>query len=169
MARPPTIHDNLSKEEYLEIKESLTAAEHACLMKQLTEHQAYKHHGIHTTNKSLAMDAMQTANRVGEVVSSIESCTCIFCLTYAQLEDLFEWTGVHTFTIFSHGSPDDPTALHIVDSDNARQFFQQSFRKSFVDFVLKFEHWSCTEDTGALLQMLKAPQLMTSCRGEGLR
>jgi hypothetical protein len=138
-------------------------------MKQLAEHQAYKHRGIRATNKSLAMDAMQTANRVGEVVSSIESCACVFCLTCAQLEDLFERTGVRAFAIFSRGSPDDPAAPHIVDSDNARQFFQRSFGKSFVDFVLKFEHWSCTEDTGALLRMLKAPQLTTSCRGEGLR
>ncbi|KAJ7919779.1 hypothetical protein B0H13DRAFT_1605887, partial [Mycena leptocephala] len=145
----PTIRDNLSKEEYLEIKESLTAAEHARLMKQLAEHQAYKHRGIRATNKSLAMDAMQTANRVGEV-----------------LEDLFERTGVRAFAIFSRGSPDDSAAPHIVDSDNARQFFQRSFGKSFVDFVLKFEHWSCTEDTGALLRMLKAPQLTTSCRGK---
>ncbi|KAJ7803594.1 hypothetical protein B0H13DRAFT_2493334 [Mycena leptocephala] len=110
----PTICDNLSKEEYLEIKESLTAAEHTRLMKQLAEHQVYKHRGIRATNKSLAMDAMQTANRVGEV-----------------LEDLFERTGVRAFAIFSRGSPDDSAAPHI----------------SFVDFVLKFEHWSCTEDT----------------------
>ncbi|KAJ7832583.1 hypothetical protein B0H13DRAFT_2370875 [Mycena leptocephala] len=126
----PTIRDNLSKEEYLEIKENLTSAECACLMKQLTEHQAYKHRGIRATNKSLAMDAMQTANRIGDV-----------------LEDLFERTGVRAFAIFSRGSPEDPAAPHIIDSDDARQFFQRSFGKSFVDFVLKFEHWSCTQDT----------------------
>ncbi|KAJ7866706.1 hypothetical protein B0H13DRAFT_2352340 [Mycena leptocephala] len=126
----PTIRDNLSKEEYLEIKENLTSAERARLMKQLTEHQAYKHRSIRATNKSLAMDAMQTANRIGDV-----------------LEDLFERTGVRAFAIFSRGSPEDPAAPHIVDSDDARQFFQRSFGKSFVDFVLKFEHWSCTQDT----------------------
>ncbi|KAJ7840352.1 hypothetical protein B0H13DRAFT_2366289 [Mycena leptocephala] len=128
--QPPTIRDNLGKEEYLEIKENLTSAERTCLMKQLTEHQAYKHRGIRATNKSLAMDAMQTANQIGDV-----------------LEDLFERPGVRAFAIFSRGSPEDPAAPHIVDSDDARQFFQRSFGKSFVDFVLKFEHWSCTQDT----------------------
>lgn len=68
----PTIRDNLGKEEYLEIKENLTSAERTRLMKQLTEHQAYKHRGIRATNKSLAMDAMQTANRIGDVVRSIK-------------------------------------------------------------------------------------------------
>ncbi|KAJ6547647.1 hypothetical protein B0H19DRAFT_1266549 [Mycena capillaripes] len=125
-----TIRTNLSKEEYQEMKAEMTEEEHDRLMKQLAEHRGFKHRGVRATNKAVALDAMQTAARIGDV-----------------LDDLFERTGVRAFAFFTRGDPDDPAVPHIVDSDNARAYFQRVFGKSFIDFLRKFEQWSCTLDT----------------------
>ncbi|KAJ6566921.1 hypothetical protein B0H19DRAFT_1067183 [Mycena capillaripes] len=75
----------------------MTEEEHDRLMKQLAEHR-----GVCATNKAVALDAMQTAARIGD------------------LDDLFERTGVRAFAFFTCGDPDDPAVPQIVDSDNAR-------------------------------------------------
>ncbi|KAJ6532934.1 hypothetical protein DFH09DRAFT_1092676 [Mycena vulgaris] len=125
-----SIREGLSQEEYMRIKEEMSTEERERIMKQLAEHRGVQHRGIRATNKAVAMDAMQTAARVGEV-----------------LVDLFERTGVRAFTMFTRGTPEDPAVPHIVDSDDARGFFQQVYGKSFLDFLRKFEQWSCTQDT----------------------
>lgn len=49
----------------------------------------------------------------------------------------------------------------IVDSDGAREFFQDVFESSPLDVVRKFEFWSCTRDKGARLRTLSFRTLLT--------
>ncbi|KAJ7664007.1 hypothetical protein DFH06DRAFT_1324498 [Mycena polygramma] len=122
----------LSKSEYEDIKDGLSTADKARLIKQLTAYRELKHRGIRATNKSLAMDARESANRMGDV-----------------LVDLFERTGVRSVAIFSRGSAEDTAAPHLIDSDGAHAFFQQVFGFSSTDLLRKFEQWSCTQDEGS--------------------
>ncbi|KAJ7774328.1 hypothetical protein DFH07DRAFT_952569 [Mycena maculata] len=115
-----TMLENLSREEYEEIKENLMPEEHKHIMKQLDDHTA------------LAQDASQTASGVGDM-----------------LVDLFERTGVHSCCLFSRSNATDAALPAIQDSDNSRDFFQHALGKGFFDILLKFEQWSCTRDTEA--------------------
>ncbi|KAJ6593721.1 hypothetical protein B0H19DRAFT_1246458 [Mycena capillaripes] len=127
-----TIRANLSKEEYEEIKEEMSEAERKRVIKQLNDHRELKHRGIRATNKALAADAMQNANRIGDV-----------------LIDLYERTGVRAIALFTRGHPDDPSVPHVVDSDETRAFFQEAFGCSVLDVLRKLELWSCTRDKAA--------------------
>ncbi|KAF8172550.1 hypothetical protein K438DRAFT_1981399 [Mycena galopus ATCC 62051] len=69
--------------------------------------EAYKR-GARATNKAAALDALQTANRVGEVMI-----------------DLFERTNVRAIGLFTRGNPDDSAVPYIVDSDYSRAFFAE--------------------------------------------
>lgn len=71
-----------------------------------------------------------------------------------QLVDLFERTGVRAFAMFSRSHIQDMAVPHIVDSDNARAFFQQTFGKSHMQFLMKFEQWSCNVEKGVFLRVL---------------
>ncbi|KAJ7728832.1 hypothetical protein DFH07DRAFT_782120 [Mycena maculata] len=121
--------DGLSKEEYQKIKDNMSEDEKNRLLKQLASKRKVEFKGIRATNKSLAMDAMQTANSIND-----------------QLIDLFERTGVRAFAMFTRSHAEDSAVPNIVDSDNAREFFKQAFGKSFSEYVRKFEQWSCTLD-----------------------
>ncbi|KAJ6582176.1 hypothetical protein B0H19DRAFT_1252300 [Mycena capillaripes] len=125
-----TLRTKLSTEEYKELIENMTDDERTRLLQQLAEHCGFKHQGVRATNKAVVMDTMQTAAHIGDL-----------------LEDLFERTGVRAFTFFTCSDPDDPAVPHIVDSNNVCAYFQQVFRKSFIDFLRKFEQWSCVQDT----------------------
>ncbi|KAJ7719425.1 hypothetical protein DFH07DRAFT_972927 [Mycena maculata] len=127
-----TMLENLSREEYEEIKENLTPEERKRIMKQLDDHTRLKRTGIRRTNRALAQDASQTASGVGDV-----------------LVDLFERTGVRSCCLFSRSSATDAALPAIQDSDNSCHFFQHALGKGFFDILLKFEQWSCTRDTEA--------------------
>jgi hypothetical protein len=62
------VQGEISGEEYQRIKGSLSKEDLARLRAQLEEHRDGKQHGVRATNKSCQLDAVQTANRVGEVV-----------------------------------------------------------------------------------------------------
>ncbi|KAJ7906804.1 hypothetical protein B0H13DRAFT_2273923 [Mycena leptocephala] len=124
-----TIRANFSKEDYEEMKETLSDEEEKRLRKQLREHRELKQRGICSTNRAAAADAMQNANRVGDV-----------------LMDLYERTGVRSIALFTHGHPDDPSVPHVVDSDETRTFFQEALGVSVLDVLRLLEQWSCTRD-----------------------
>lgn len=149
-SRLEVIRDGLSREEYREIRDGMSAAEKKRMRDQLSAKRDLETHGIRKTNKSLAMDALQTANGIGDTVSGLMRRFCIM-IAYndLQLIDLFERTGVRAFAMFTRSNAEDTAVPHIVDSDDARAFFQQVFGKSFLEFLLKFEQWSCTLDKGA--------------------
>jgi hypothetical protein len=46
--------------------------------------------------------------------------------------------------MFMRGHPDDPAAPYIVDSDNARDFFEDALEIPCFDVVRKMEQWACT-------------------------
>jgi hypothetical protein len=59
------------------------------LRTQLEEYRDTKHHGVRATNKLCQLDAVQTANRVGEVVrvfssaaSSLDADTTLSCIIF---------------------------------------------------------------------------------------
>ncbi|KAJ7300359.1 hypothetical protein DFH08DRAFT_979744 [Mycena albidolilacea] len=120
---------DLKGEEYEEYKDSLSKQERADLIAQLMEYKALKEHGIRATNKAVALDAMQNTNQIGERISNLHART-----------------GVCAFSMFSHGHPDDPAMPCFVDSDNARQFFQDSLDMSVYDLVRKYELWCINQD-----------------------
>jgi ribosomal protein S17 len=53
------------------MKETLSDEEEKRLRKQLREHRELKQRGIRSTNRAAAADAMQNANRVGDVVRHV--------------------------------------------------------------------------------------------------
>ncbi|KAJ7144559.1 hypothetical protein C8R44DRAFT_725483 [Mycena epipterygia] len=122
---------DLSGEEYQHYKDGLSSDEKKRLIEQLEASRELKKHGPRATEKSTSMDAMQTANQIGRV-----------------LIDLYERTDVRAFAFFTRGHPDDRSMPCIVDSDGAREFFQDVFESSPLDVVRKFEFWSCTRDKG---------------------
>ncbi|KAJ7826158.1 hypothetical protein B0H13DRAFT_2121348, partial [Mycena leptocephala] len=124
-----TIRANFSKDDYEEMKETLSDEEEKRLRKQLREHRELKQRGIRSTNRAAAADAMQNANRVGDV-----------------LMDLYERTGVRSIALFTRGHPDDPSVPHIVDSDETRNFFQEALGLPVLDVLRLLEQWSCTRD-----------------------
>ncbi|KAJ6538064.1 hypothetical protein B0H19DRAFT_1079140 [Mycena capillaripes] len=124
-----TLRNNLSPEGYEEIRDSMSDAELKRVTKQLEEHRKLKHRGIRATNKAAAADAMQNANRIGDV-----------------LIDSYERAGVRGIALFMRGHPDDPSVPYIVDSDETRSFFQAVLGCSVFDVLRKLELWSCTRD-----------------------
>ncbi|KAJ7770257.1 hypothetical protein DFH07DRAFT_954079 [Mycena maculata] len=70
-----TMLENLSREEYEEIKENLMPEERKRIMKQLDDHTRLKRTGIHRTNRALAQDANQTASGVGDVLVDLFDTT----------------------------------------------------------------------------------------------
>ncbi|KAJ7868473.1 hypothetical protein B0H13DRAFT_1897049 [Mycena leptocephala] len=128
--------DGLSGEEYKQLVADMPEEEKERLITQLEEHRGMKEHGIRATNRGVQMDAVQTGNRVGEV-SRVRAYI-------QQLRNLYERTGVCGFAMFTRGHPDDPAAPYIVDSDNARDFFEDALEIPCFDVVRKMEQWACT-------------------------
>ncbi|KAJ7202705.1 hypothetical protein B0H12DRAFT_1243983 [Mycena haematopus] len=123
------LNDDLADGEYERIKADLTPDEEKELFQQLQDHRELKRKGIRATNRSAAADAMANATRVGDV-----------------LLDLYERTGVRALAMFTRGNSEDAAMPVIVDSDQARQFFQQVLKLDVHDVVRMFEQWSCTRD-----------------------
>ncbi|KAJ7895490.1 hypothetical protein B0H14DRAFT_3627948 [Mycena olivaceomarginata] len=113
---------DLKGEEYEDYKDSLSKEERADLIAQLVEYKGLKEHGIRATNKAVALDAVQNTSQIGERQSS------------------------RAFSMFSRGHPDDPALPCFVDSDNARQFFQDVLDTSVYDLVRKYELWCINQD-----------------------
>ncbi|KAJ6505357.1 hypothetical protein C8R45DRAFT_1209132 [Mycena sanguinolenta] len=119
-----------AKEKYEEFKNNMTEDEKKELIAQLEDHRELQRKGVRATNKSASADAMQNATRIG------------------QMKDLYERMGVRAFALFTRGNPDDPSLPHIEDSDEARLFFLEYLKLDILDVMRKFEHWSCTRDSG---------------------
>ncbi|KAJ7701137.1 hypothetical protein B0H17DRAFT_199572 [Mycena rosella] len=101
-------------------------------MAQVIAYRAMKKRGIRATNKAAAMDAQQTATKIGEL-----------------LLDLFERMGVRGFAVMSRGHPDDAALPHAVDSDRVMSsFFVQQYKLSSLDVLRTFESHSCAMDDG---------------------
>ncbi|KAF8158742.1 hypothetical protein K438DRAFT_1986163 [Mycena galopus ATCC 62051] len=62
------VDDDLKGDAYKRVKESLSDSEITRLMTQLEEYRDLQDQGARATNKAAALDALQTANRVGEVM-----------------------------------------------------------------------------------------------------
>ncbi|KAF7365828.1 hypothetical protein MVEN_00456900 [Mycena venus] len=120
---------NLSGEEYQAYKDSLTEEEKKSLLDDLAESKNLKEHGVHATNKAVALDAMQTSAQVGRVIIALHSRT-----------------AVRGFAMFTRGHPDDSATPSFVESDMASKFFEDTFDCSVWDVVRKFELWSCNRD-----------------------
>ncbi|KAJ6566688.1 hypothetical protein B0H19DRAFT_1257879 [Mycena capillaripes] len=144
----------ISGDDYQAYKDSLSEAEKARLTAQLVEDKGHKLHGVRATNKAVAMDAMQNSNQVGKVIINLHSRT-----------------GVHTFSMFSCGHPDNPAMPCFVDSDNARQFFQDVLDMSVYDLVRKYELWCCNQDKSVRQGKEKAAlcKFISDTVEEGLR
>ncbi|KAJ6447955.1 hypothetical protein C8R45DRAFT_1115593 [Mycena sanguinolenta] len=125
------LNEDLSEDEYQRIKASLTKEEEERLFAQLRAHRELKAKGIRATNRSAAADAVQNANRMGDVI-----------------RNLYERTGVCGLAMFTHGNPDDLNVPHFVDSDQAHLFFRQTFNMDMLDVLRKFKQWSCNSDAG---------------------
>jgi hypothetical protein len=65
-----TVRDNLSKEEYREIRDAMSPAEMKRVRAQLEAKRDLQSHGIRKTDKSLTMDALGTANSIEDQVST---------------------------------------------------------------------------------------------------
>ncbi|KAJ7853840.1 hypothetical protein B0H14DRAFT_3136743 [Mycena olivaceomarginata] len=120
---------NLSGKEYQAYKNSLTEEEKKDLLEDLAESKNLKEHGVHATNKAVALDAMQTSAQVGKVIIALHSRT-----------------AAHGFAMFTRGHPNDPATPSFVESDMASKFFKDTFDCSVWDVVRKFELWSCNRD-----------------------
>ncbi|KAJ7472625.1 hypothetical protein FB451DRAFT_1469460 [Mycena latifolia] len=106
-------------------------AEKKRLIDQLVEYRNTQRRGMRATNKSAAMDGLQTANGIRDA-----------------LLDLFERTGIRGFAFLSRGNPDDAALPHCIDSDDALEFFPQILDMPYVDILRGFERFSCTLDNG---------------------
>jgi hypothetical protein len=69
-SRLETVRDNLSKEEYREICDTMSPAEKKRVRAQLEAKRDLQSHGIRKTDKSLAMDVLGTANSIEDQVST---------------------------------------------------------------------------------------------------
>ncbi|KAF7347992.1 hypothetical protein MSAN_01751300 [Mycena sanguinolenta] len=125
------LNEDLGDGEYERLRDSLPKEEKQRLLAQLTAHRELKKKGIRATNKSAAADAMQNANRIGDV-----------------MDNLYARTGVRGFAMCTRGNPDDPAKPHFVDSDDSRDFITQYLKMDPKDLVRKFELWACTRDSG---------------------
>ncbi|KAJ7080783.1 hypothetical protein B0H15DRAFT_953380 [Mycena belliarum] len=108
---------------------SLGEEEEKRLLDQLIEHRGTQKRGMRATNRAAAMDGTQTAQHIGD-----------------SILDLFERTGIRGFAMFSRGNPDDAALPHVVDSDDALEFFQQVYDIPWVDALRAFERYSCSLD-----------------------
>ncbi|KAJ7854346.1 hypothetical protein B0H13DRAFT_1903722 [Mycena leptocephala] len=147
-----TIRADFSKEDYEEMKETLSDEEEKRLRKQLRDHRELKQRGIRATNRAAAADAMQNANRVGDVIM-----------------DLYERTGVRGIALFTRGHPDDPSVPHVVDSDETRSFFQEALGVSVLDVLRLLEQWSCTRDKATKNDRDTAQKEVAELLSAGLR
>ncbi|KAJ7661842.1 hypothetical protein B0H17DRAFT_1144489 [Mycena rosella] len=83
-------------------------------------------------------------------------------LTYAQLLDLYERTGIRGFAVLSRGNPDDVSLPHVVDSDDCmNSFLKKAYNISGLDLLRNFEYHSCIMDDGN-----KMKNDLTSVRSE---
>ncbi|KAJ6571912.1 hypothetical protein B0H19DRAFT_1255835 [Mycena capillaripes] len=92
--RNAIFHDLSAKareEEYEELRDSLSDKQKSDLIKQLVAHRELKHVGIHTTNKAAALDVVQNANHIGDVMM-----------------DMYKHTGAWGIALFMCEHPDDP-------------------------------------------------------------
>jgi hypothetical protein len=70
-------------------------------------------------------------------------------LTYTQLLDLYERTGIRGFAVLSRGNPDDASLPHVVDSDDCmNSFLKKAYNISSLDLLRNFEYHSCIMDDG---------------------
>ncbi|KAJ6552581.1 hypothetical protein DFH09DRAFT_1085763 [Mycena vulgaris] len=117
---------DLKGDAYQAYKNSLSEEQKAELIQQLDDHKECKERGVRATNKSGAMDAMQTANRSGRVLGDLESRT-----------------GVCSVALFSRGSNADAAVPCWVDSNNTHLFFEQVLGIGIHDVLAKMEMWCC--------------------------
>ncbi|KAJ6632012.1 hypothetical protein B0H10DRAFT_2250699 [Mycena sp. CBHHK59/15] len=123
------LQDAIDEGQIKAIGDTIDDEEKARLINQLQEHRELSRRGVHATNKAAAVDGMQTAKRVGDVML-----------------DLFECTGIRGLALFSCGNPNDAALPHCVDSNDTLVFFQQVLDISPLDLLRRFEQWSCTQD-----------------------
>ncbi|KAJ7722165.1 hypothetical protein B0H14DRAFT_3520404 [Mycena olivaceomarginata] len=97
-------------------EENLGKVEYNRLMDQLEEKRQTETRGSRATNKAAANDVRKTSMSIGK-----------------QLTNLYEHTGVRTFTIFSRGNTDDNALPQAVDSDNVLEFFLQEMGTDQLD------------------------------------
>ena len=94
------------------------------------------------------MDGQQTATGIGELVSGTSYSVRIE-LTYTQLLDLYERTGIRGFAVLSRGNPDDASLPHVVDSDDCmNSFLKKAYNISGLGLLRNFEYHSCIMDDG---------------------
>ncbi|KAJ6504476.1 hypothetical protein DFH09DRAFT_1335278 [Mycena vulgaris] len=117
---------DLKGDAYQAYKNSLSEEQKAELIQQLDDHKECKERGVRATNKSGAIDAMQTVNRSGRVLGDLES-----------------HTGVCSVALFSRGSNADAAVPCWVDSNNTHLFFEQVLGIGIHDVLVKMEMWCC--------------------------
>ncbi|KAJ6557123.1 hypothetical protein B0H10DRAFT_2240920 [Mycena sp. CBHHK59/15] len=102
------------------------------LINQLLEHRMLKRRGVRGTTKVSQLDARQTVSHIGDA-----------------LVDLHDYTGVRSVVFFTRGNADNPALPHCVDSDDPMSFLLKVLQIAPLDFLRKFEQWSCTQDEGS--------------------
>ncbi|KAJ7101388.1 hypothetical protein B0H15DRAFT_991240 [Mycena belliarum] len=124
------------------------------LMDQLIEFRSTQARGARSTNKSAAMDGVQTVKRIGD-----------------ELVDLFERTGIRGFAVLSRGNADDAALPVCVESDDILDFFMQTYDFSWGDMLRAFEMYCCTRDKGnkSSNDLSKVRKEIVTLMGQGLR
>ncbi|KAJ6601657.1 hypothetical protein B0H10DRAFT_2318204 [Mycena sp. CBHHK59/15] len=120
---------NIKGAEYRAYRDSFSEERKAELIEQLEDHKDLKQHGVHATNKVVAMDAMQTSHQAGRVLINLHSRT-----------------GTCGFAMFTRGAIDDAAIPCWVDSDNTHLFFPEVLGISVYDMLCKLELWSCNRN-----------------------
>ncbi|KAJ6610566.1 hypothetical protein B0H10DRAFT_1953704 [Mycena sp. CBHHK59/15] len=118
--------------EYRAYRDSLSEERKAELIEQLEDHKDLKQHGVHATNKAVAIDTMQTSHQAGRVLINLHSRT-----------------GTCGFAMFTCGAIDDAAVPCWVDSDNTHLFFPEVLGISVYDMLCKLELWSCNRNKAA--------------------
>ncbi|KAJ7076261.1 hypothetical protein B0H15DRAFT_1006277 [Mycena belliarum] len=132
----------------------LTEEEKKRLLDQLIDFRSTQTRGARSTNKSAAMDGVQTVKRIGD-----------------ELVDLFERTGIRGFAVLSRGNADDAALPVCVESDDILDFFMQTYDFSWGDMLRAFEMYCCTRDKGdkSSNDLSKMRKEIVTLMGQGLR
>lgn len=102
----------LKGEEYERIKASLSEDEKKDLLAQLIKHRNSKDHSPRATNKACQQDAVQTANRIEEVVSAGLPSFMPVLIDFIAARSLpAHWGGLHR-ALHSGGRRRPNDALH---------------------------------------------------------